>query len=178
MNFMTIELSIESAIYCDYLRYLFPADDRNGSVLKVNGSTTFGQLLIASVRESPLPVAHLTGDHVVTLRLPKQDATQDLENKFIYYSTADQKRLNLALKAIFSMDFHDYYRRGESTGFAKKDIIEAFIVSRKLANADPTEALHKRVYREQAKRCQQLTKYLLRKAYYIEESLDTSKLGT
>ena len=59
----------------------------------------------------------------------------------------------------------------------KKDIIDAFIISRKLCSVDPADALHKRTYRHELKKMEKYTAYLHRKANYIRESLDTSGLN-
>ena len=85
-------------------------------------------------------------------------------------------QLNKALQAVFDLDFMGYYRKGQAAEFAKKDIVEAFVVSRKLVSADYVEALNKRAYRRQQRAAASLVKKLLRKSYYIDESIDDSGL--
>lgn len=85
-------------------------------------------------------------------------------------------QLNKALRAAFDLDFIGYYRKGQAAEFAKKDIIEAFVTSRKLVSTDCVDALYKRVYRRQQREAATLVKKLIRKAYYIDESIDTSGL--
>ena len=170
---MTVNLRINNQLLADYLRYLFPPVD---SVLKVNSEHGMGKLLIAHCRVSSKPVPEVCDGSMVTLRLPLCNATQSLEYKFLYYSNADTAQLNLALKAYFDLDFEGYYRRGENADFSKRDIVEGFIQSRKLISSDNFDALHKRAYRKQLERHTILLRKLQRKAYYIDESLDTSGL--
>lgn len=170
---MTVQLKVDNPMLTDYLCHLFPLD---GTDLKVNSEHGMGRLIIAHCRESPKPVNPVSGDCVVSLRLPLCNATQTLEYKFLYYSAADMAQLNLALRAYFDLDFIGYYRRGESAGFSKKDIIESFIQSRGLVSSDNYEALHKRAYRRQREREALLVRRLQRKAYYVDEALNVSGL--
>ena len=173
---MTVILKIDEVLLTDYIRFLF-SGEKDSNNLKVSGSHPFGKLVIANVSVSPRPVSPPEGTNIVTLHLPKQDATQDLANKFLYYTAGATARLNAALKATFDMDFHDYYQRGTDLGYQKKDIIDAFIISRKLCSVDPADALHKRTYRHELKKMEKYTAYLQRKANYIRESLDCTGLN-
>lgn len=176
MAIMDVKFKVDEVLLTDFIKYLFPAD-KNEDHLKVSGSHPLGKLFIANISISGKPVASPTGENVLTLRLPRQDATQDLVNKFLYYSQGATCRLNAALKATFDMDFHDYYQRGSDLGYQKKDIIDAFIVSRRLCSVDPADALHKRIYRHEQKKREKYVNYLSRKASYIQESLDASGLN-
>lgn len=170
---MTVQLRVDNPMLTDYLSYLFPPE---GASLKVNSEHGMGKLIIAHCRESPKPVESVPGDCVVTLRLPLCSATQSLEYKFLYYSATDMAQLNLALRSFFDLDFVGYMRRGEAAGFSKKDTIESFIHSRQLVSSDNFDALNKRAYRRELERHKLLLRKLKRKAYYIDEALDTSGL--
>lgn len=174
---MTVYLPVNEALLTDYLKYLFPTE-KGSSCLKVSGACSFGKLLIANITTSGHPVSVPEGDNVIKLHIPKQDCTQDLADKFLYFTKGSVCRLNAALKAVFDMDFHDYYQRGIDKGYQKKDIIDAFIISRKLCSVDPGDALHKRTYRHEQKKRLSRARYLARKANYIQESLDISGLNT
>ena len=174
---MTVYLPVNEALLTDYLKYLFPTE-KGSSCLKVSGACSFGKLLIANITTSGHPVPVPEGDNVIKLHIPKQDCTQDLADKFLYFTHGAVCRLNAALKAVFDMDFHDYYQRGIDQGYQKKDIIDAFITSRELSSVDPGDALHKRTYRHEQKKRLSRARYLARKANYIQESLDTSGLNT
>ena len=173
---MTVYLPIKETLLTDYIKYLFPKEKEH-SCLKVSGAHPFGKLLIANISTSERPVPVPEGDNVIKLHIPKQDCTQDLADKFLYFTHGAICRLNAALKAVFDMDFHDYYQRGTYLGYLKKDIIDAFIVSRELSSVDPGDALHKRIYRHEQKKHLSRARYLARKANYIQESLDTSGLN-
>lgn len=170
---MTIQLRVDNPMLADYLKYLFPQENL---YLRVNSEHAMGRLIIAHCRESMKPVPSVSGDCVVSLRLPLCNATQTLEYKFLYYTAADMAQLNLALRAYFDLDFTGYYRRGEALNFSKRDIIEGFIYSRKLVSSDNFDALHKRIYRRQQEQYALLARKLKRKAYYIEESLNVDGL--
>lgn len=171
---MVVKLKVDSPVLADYLRYLFPPDD--SGVLKVSSVPALGKLLVAHVRESGRPVPGPEGAGVLALDLPAVPATQSLRDKFLYYSSSSAAALNLAASAVFDLDFTGYYRKGEALGLKKKDIIEAFILSRKLVSSDCFDALHKRVYRRGQKNMSDIAARLVRKAYYIDESIDTQGL--
>ena len=171
---MRIKLKVDSPILGDYLKFLFPPGE--DGALKVSSVPAIGKLLIAHCRESGYPVHEPEGDRIFSLDLPLLPSTQSLCYKFIYYSVSDMAALNLALKAYFDLDFAGYYRRGEKLGFQKKDIVEAFILSRGLVSKDCFDALHKRVYRAEQRSMATMTDRLMRKAYYIDESINTKGL--
>lgn len=179
MRSMTISFQADTRILADYLGYLFPPD--KDGVLQVSVTSSTGKLLLAFAKCSQGPVP-CTGPDVVRLALPAHHLSS-LNNRFLYYTKEDMIRLNLALRAEFDLDFEAYFRRGEALGIQKKDIIDAFIFSRKLTTeADPdtlqkTHAtLHKRIYRKQLNDLEDTRRKLLRKAYYINESINTTGL--
>lgn len=171
---ITVKLKVSSQVMADYLRYLFPPD--TDGYLAVSSVTPMGKLLIAHCRTSGLPIKELTGDDVISLKFPSVSSSQGLLNKFLYYTACDIASLNQALSAVFDIDFTGYYRKGEGLGFQKKEIVEAFILSRGLVSKDCFDSLHKRVYRAEQKYMAALQTRLLRKVYYIEESINTKGL--
>lgn len=171
-------ISLQDGYYLDYLEYLFPRDTKSGAYA-VSSVTNIGKLLIAFAKVSDLPVPEpeaREGFRTVKLALPLVDISQDLQNKWLYYTKGDTARLQAVLRTEFNIDFVSYYLRGSVMGVQKKEIIEMFIVSRKLITVDPYEALHKRVYRMEQKKMQEHSRKLLRKANYFEESLDIEGL--
>lgn len=179
MRSMTISFPAASRLLADYLRYLFPPDG-NG-VLEVTETSSTGKLMLAFAKCSQEPV-QVTGQHVVRLALPHYNMSS-LKNRFLYYAKDDITRINLALRAEFDLDFEAYFRRGEALDIQKKDIIDAFIFSRKLTSEEDPDTLqqtyatlHKRVYRKQLKDLEDIRRKLLRKAYYINESINTTGL--
>lgn len=164
----------KNALLADFLIYLFPPDEKDGP-LKVSSTCAAGALLIALAEPSAFPVEP-EGAHRVRLDLPwVRNATSAIHSKWVAYSKSSTARINLALQAEFDLDFAGYYRKGEELGIRKRDIIDAFIFSRGLSPGT-YDALHKRVYRREQKNQDDLRRKLLRKAYYINESIDYSGL--
>lgn len=172
---MRLFFKVDNDMLTDYIYYLF--DGGKDGPLKVSATSELGELLIAHARISDRPVPKPEGDNVIEIELPLNDATQSLANRFLYYSKADMKRLNMGLNAIFNIDLRTYYLKGLDLEWPKKDIITAFITSRKLFSTDVYDSLHKRAYRREIAKQSKLTKKLLRKVYYIHESIDSTGLN-
>lgn len=113
----------------------------------------------------------------LSLALPDNDATWPLRDKWLYYPMADTKALNMALKATFDIDFGLYYARGIAQGWRKKDVVEAFVVSRGLFSSDCFDALHKRAYRRDIDTLETRVKQLLDKASYIDSNINLTGLS-
>ena len=162
-------INVDSQMLADFLRYIFPPV--NGSDCRVSTSRPVGALMTAYAQPSVMP-CHVSGDHLVHLDIPWcRNATTSLTNHYVYFSKEATARINLALKAEFDLDFAGYYRKGEELQMRKMDIIEAYIFSRKLA-PENYDAMHKRVYRNQQRAQEKLRQRLLRKAYYLNESIN------
>lgn len=172
---MTVYFRAESQMLTDYIHYLFPPQEKDGPCV-VNGCHMLGRLLAAHCRASPLRPEVPAGENVMQLKIPSNDTTRHLIGHFLYIPQNEMPCLNMAIKAVFELDLKLYYAHASSLGFSKRDIIEAFITSRGLINADPSEALHKRIYRRECARRENLTRILIRKLKYIDESLDLSGL--
>ena len=168
---MTVFLELETELLTDYCRYLFPPVNSEGPC-KVSEAHDFGKLLISHCSISDRPVAKPTGEFVLEFEFPVSNTTQTLNNKFLYFTKGDADRLNAGLKALFEIDFYSYYQKAENFGMQKKEIIDAFVTSRKLFNSDPDDALHKRIYRQEANKRKRTMKILLRRIYYLNEALD------
>lgn len=163
-------ISIESQLYADYLRYIFPPDKESGRCA-ISTTRPTGALMVALAQASDTPV-EVVGQHQVKVDLPwYRNATSSIENHFIYFDKGATARINLALKAEFELEFAGYIRKGEECGMRKMDIIEAFIFTRGLT-PENYDALHKRTYRKAQRDQERLKKKLLRKAYYIDEQID------
>ena len=98
---MTVIFKVDETLLTDYIKFLFP-EEKDTTYLKVSGSHPFGKLVIANISVSGRPVAPPEGANIVTLHLPKQDATQDLANKFLYYTAGAICRLNAAPPCLCS----------------------------------------------------------------------------
>ena len=154
----------------DYCKYLLDFDESKG-IYTLRFGTEFGDLLVAHTQTSGHPVRCDASPLSIEIRIPLNNTTQSLQNKFLYLTKGDELRLQAALRAIFDLDFKYYLISGLQAGFSRKDIIDSFILSRKLISTDPEDALHKRAYRGEAKTREKHMKYLLRKSYYIFECI-------
>lgn len=157
----------------DYLAYLFPPDEVTGHY-KVTMASDIGRLIIAYAEASELPssIVAVEGGRVITFDLPDCEQTQNFRNKFTKISPFNRSRLLAALKAFIHMDLINYYQWATLMGYKKKEAIEMFCVSRKLADADPYEALHKRVYRLEQRKMSKTVEILYNKIRYFEQSLN------
>lgn len=163
-------INVDSQMLADFLRYLFPPSE-GSEACRISVSRPVGALMVAFARPALMPYP-VSGDHLVHLDIPRYDnATSSLTNHYVYFTKEAAARINLALKAEFDLDFAGYYRKGEELGFRKMDIVEAYIFSRHLAPED-YDALHKRSYRNQQRAQERIKQRLLRKAYYINESIN------
>lgn len=169
-------LNIESQMYADYMRYIFPPNKGNGCCI-ISTTRPTGALMVAFAKASDTPV-EVHGEHLVKVDLPwYRNATSTIETHFVYFDKSATARINLALKAEFELEFSGYIRKGEECGMRKMDIVEAFIFSRGLT-PENYDALHKRTYRNALRSQELLKKKLLRKAYYINEQIDYKGLTT
>lgn len=160
----------KSSLLADYLRYIFPPET-GGGPLKVTTTRPTGALMVALAEPSAFPFES-SAEHQVSVELPwHRNATSSIHDRWISFSKGAMARINLALEAEFDLEFAGYYRRGEQLGIRKMDIIDAFILTRGLA-AGSYDALHKRVYRREQRSQERIRARLLRKAYYINETID------
>lgn len=170
---ISIDISFPAGMLLDYLAYLFPPDEVTGHY-KVTMASDIGRLIVAYTETGEYPPSSVAaeGERMITLDLPDCDQTQNFRNKFIRISPFNRLRLIGALKTFIHMDLINYYQWATLMGYRKKEAIEMFCVSRKLANVDPYEALHKRVYRLEQRKMSKTVKMLYNKVRYFEQSLD------
>lgn len=171
---MDIQLEIKKDLYRDYIKYLFELLP-DGSY-KVSRESDFGKALCSFVRYShqkqdPVPGA-------LALSLPDTDSIKSAKNYHCYFSREDTRRLNDLIDVFFHIDFDRFYLNGRKLGIMQKDIIESFIVSRKLTNLlNDNEMLKKRQYREELQLLKQRCKILTNKAWYRNEKIEQNIQG-
>lgn len=170
-----VDIAVKSQMLADYLRWVFPPEE-GSSVCQVSITRPVGALMTALAQPAAMRVP-IVGDHVVELRLPMlhRRANADQENHWLVYDRGAMEKINLALEAEFDLEFAGYYRRGEQLGMRKMDIIDAFILTRGLV-ADTFDALSKRTYRRETRAQEKVRQRLLRRAYYINESINYTGL--
>ncbi|MDD7234421.1 MAG: hypothetical protein PUH35_02885 [Bacteroidales bacterium] len=172
---MLIKLKFDSGLKLSYFGYLFPRLPGE-DIYKVSTREPMGSLLVAHILTTDRPPEPPDGELVAVLDIPLNAATQNLANKFIYYSQASTAALMMALGATFDIDFAGYYRKGTNLGYGRRDIVEAFILSRNLVQIDNRDTLYKRIYRSNRLQMKEVTKRLLRRCYYLDECIDLSGL--
>lgn len=170
---MRLTFDVDDRIHMDYLAYLFERDTSGAYI--VTARNCFGKLIIGHTQTASLPPKEACGKFAVTFILPINEATQNFQNKFIYLSAQATKQLNISLRAYFELDFWEFVQRRKALRQRKEEIIEAFILSRKLFSAEYFESLHKRAYRRELKELEALKRKLTRRAYYIESLVDEPK---
>lgn len=161
---MIVLLDIKKPMHREYLNYLFAYEGNAFSVFRNN---EFGKALCSKVRKADFPVKHQESPHTVRLRLPQSRAIRTHRNHFLYYSTEDQHQLNDLLDVLFNIDFESYYHIGIEMGLMQKEVIQNFIISRKLVSMiGDVETLKKRQYRKEKNTLEKLQNKLLQKIHY------------
>lgn len=167
---MDIQLTIHKELLREYFRYLFPIDAQGR--YQVSRISDLGKAICSFVRYAekkpePLPDA-------LHLLLPKSDSLKNAANYHLYFSREDLLRINDLLEVFFNIDFDRFYLNGRKLGMMQKDVIESFIVSRKLTNLlQDNETLKKREYREGLRLLQIRCRSLTKKAYYRHEKIES-----
>lgn len=168
---MHVKLDIRKALYRDYLHYLFEQDS-NGTFLVVR-NCDFGKLLCSRVQYSAQYLKHESTLNTVNFQLPKSRLLANAKNHFLYYSKEDSLKIQEYLEVLFNMDLDRYYLSGIKGGYMQKQIIQSFIVSRKLVKlVGDNETLKKRVYRDELENIKKRTEELFWKAYNRNERID------
>lgn len=174
---MQVALEIRKALYRDYLNYLF-SRDQEGRYIVTRGND-FGKLLCSRVQYSQLPVKKgQPGEKTIVLLLPSSRPLANARNHYLFYTKEDQEKIQDLLEVVFNIDFDRFYLQGCKMQMMQKDIIQSFIVTRKLVNLiGDNETLKKRQYRDELVTLKNLTSSLLKKADY-RNSLITNSLKT
>lgn len=161
---MELKLDIKKSLISDYLGYLFDQDEE-GRFL-ITRKNLAGKYICSMVEYSYKPPKR---EGSVTLILPSCPALKSGEQRFIYLSAESQAKVNDYLEAIFDLDFERYWAKGLQLKLPQKDIIYAFMTSRKLASLDQDpETLKKRIFRSSTRQQKSVYKQLLNKAHYTD----------
>ena len=167
---MIVNFYLKNDLLKDYLKSIFFYENGIYHVTRVHD---FGRLLSSLISYSDKPI--LKTKENIQFLLPESPGNRTAKNKFIYIKQEDQLKLIDALNAVFNIDFDRYYLAGRKIGLQQKDIIQAFIVSRKLtALIGNIEVLKKRQYREEIILLEKRKQELLKKAQYRNEAVENS----
>lgn len=168
---MKISFEVKKEVIRLFLSYLFePMTD--GS-LKVTRHTDAGKLITCFVRYADRPIQEEPTEGSVTLFLPRSKGLDTAPNHFLYFTKEDQHRINDLLEVIYHLDLDRYYIKGMRQGFQQKEVIESYIVSRKLTSLfEENETPKKRQYREELRAFQDMVEQLRKKAYYRNQTIE------
>ncbi|HLT41737.1 MAG TPA: hypothetical protein VKZ95_03455 [Sphingobacteriaceae bacterium] len=167
---MTVLFTLSKPMLREYLHYLFAYEDGSFSVFRGHD---FGKLLCSLVQYSNLPVPQKITEHTIKLTLPISRPTANAPNYYLYYKKEDEAKLADYLEAIFNIDLDRYYLKGIKQGYQQKEVIQTFIISRKLVGLiGDNERLKKRLYRDEQKQLKQATDKLLKKVYYRHHQIE------
>ncbi|GHB44501.1 hypothetical protein GCM10008106_26970 [Mongoliitalea lutea] len=130
-------------------------------------------MVCSFVRYSDTPVDRETGEDVMTFLLPKTHSLASAPNYHCYIRSEDQIKINDFLKVIFNLDLDRWYIKGMKMGMQQKEVLESFIVSRKLTNLlNDNETLKKRQYREELQLLEERKELLRQRCYYRNQRLE------
>ena len=174
---MQIAISIKNPIYRAYLKGIFEL--KNGYLL-LTRDHDFGKVIISRVKYSREPIKMIVDHTTVVFDLPSGRSLANGEKYYLYICKEDQAKINEQLDAIFNIDFDRYCLEGKKLSMMQKDVIQAFIISRKIISLiGDNETLKKREYRDQLSVMKKYEDQLRKKAYYrnahIEKSLNEYK---
>lgn len=167
---MIVKFNVKNKVLFNYLAYLFHRNP-NGS-FRVTMKNDFGRLVVALVRRTPDELPIEGGEFTASLLLPKNSLTKNAELSYLYFTAQDTARLNVLLDTIFNLDLNAYYQKGCRRKIQKREIIEAFVVSRRLFIDDFAETIGKRIYREQLKEFSYLVTALYDKARHTNDRIE------
>lgn len=168
---MYVLLTIKKPLYRDYLNYLFtPQPD--GS-FKITKESDFGKALCSFIRYSNMPVTEEPTDLTVSIHLPDTKSLANAKNYHCYFNKEDMHRLNDLLDIFFNIDLDRYYLKGMKMGMQQKEVLESFIVSRKLTNLlSDNETLKKRQYRDELMTFKERVEILRQRTYYRIQKIE------
>lgn len=168
---MKISFSVKKELIRLFLSYLFDTMD-DGS-LKITRHSDAGKLITCFVRYSDRPIQDEPTDGNVTLFLPWSKGLSTAPNHFLYFSKEDEHRINDLLEVIYHIDLDRYYIKGMRKGYQQKEVIESYIVSRKLTSLfEDNETPKKRQYREEIRAFRELVEKMRHIAFNRNERLE------
>lgn len=172
---MEMWISIETELLRDWFVWAFPPKIKGGPC-QVSSISSIGKLMVAYATTASTPQPKPEVGYVIEVKLPSMgNITRSLENHYLFINKSQTQRLNLALRAEFDLDFRGYYRRGLEMDIPKKDIVQAYILSRHLSDLS-FDTLHKRIYRRDIKALGALAKKLTQSLYQIDRAIDLTGL--
>lgn len=167
---MQISLSIKKPIYRDYLKGIF---ELKNNLHVLSRDHDFGKVIISRIKYSKTPVKVVVDHTTVVFDLPAGRSLANAEKYYLYLSKEDEAKINEQLDAIFNIDFDRYCLAGIKLGMMHKDIVQTFILKRKIVSLiGDNETLKKREYRDQLKNMKIYAEQLYKKSYLRNKSIE------
>ena len=168
---MSVLLTIKKPLYRDYLNHLF--DRQPDGSYRISRESDFGKAICCFISYSDLPVQEEKTELTVTIHLPDTRSLSLAKYHYCYISKENAHRLNDLLDVFFNIDLDRYYLKGMKMGMQQKEILESFIVSRKLTNLlSDNETLKKRQYRDELMTLRERVEILRQRAYYRNQKIE------
>lgn len=176
----TLKVYFRHGYIADYFRYLF--GNKGAGVVNVSRRCKLGVFVLGLRRYSDLPLKQKQPkgmDYPTTIYTADLPETVDISaserrspKKFVYYTCADLQEINEMTELYFDLDFWRYYIHASKLKVAQKDILESFILTRRLVSIEgDNEMLKKREYREELKNLKIHAKILKNKVDYINNGV-------
>lgn len=159
---MNVVCHIQDQMHREYLNSIFAYEDGAFSIFR---DTEEGKFICSMIRYSDYPVEQKCDpERAVYFRLPRTSAMPTLFTRFSYIHPDDQRKINDYIIARFNQDFIQYYYVGRNLKMKQKDVIENFILARKLVSKiGEQEQLKKRAYRSEEKSINKIASRLARR---------------
>ncbi|WP_312139487.1 hypothetical protein [Sphingobacterium sp.] len=159
---MNVVCHIQDLMHREYLNSIFAYEDGAFSIFR---DTEEGKFICSMIRYSDYPVEQKCDpERAVYFRLPRTSAMPTLFTRFSYIHPDDQRKINDYIIARFNQDFIQYYYVGRNLKMKQKDVIENFILARKLVSKiGEQEQLKKRAYRSEEKSINKIASRLARR---------------
>lgn len=168
---MKIQLDIKKPLYRDYLNHILEKQ-QDGS-FRATKDSDFGKIICSFVRYSHTAIKDEATEDTVIISLPVTKSLGNAPNYHCYLTREDQHRINDLLDVLFNIDLDRYYLKGMKMGLQQKEILESFIVSRKLTNLlSDNETLKKRQYRDELNTLRERVEILRQRAYNRNQRIE------
>ncbi|MDR1544591.1 MAG: hypothetical protein LBS50_09365 [Prevotellaceae bacterium] len=157
-----ILLNIKSEYLRKYLEFLFK---KEGDIFILDRNCDFGKYCFLNILKSEIPLKIEKTEQTVTIEIPKSKNIDRIDEKYyLYYDNFAEQKLNDLLKVISNIDFREYCISMREIKIKQKDIINSYLISRKLIlEKDLTDMIKKRFQRNSEKNVISLQKMLLYK---------------
>lgn len=165
---MELTIDIRKPLFEDYLNYYFDRDDLGR--FKVSHRQSVGKLLCSMVEYSYRPVEQKGRTRLLFSACSSLSTAQ---GRFMFISRENQAKFSDYLEAVFAVDFDRFYLTAQKYGIPQKDIILAFISSRRLVSMEQdTEMLKKRAYRQSLREIAERHKQLTNRIQYVTSKVE------